>query len=171
MIMKNILKKLIFFIPIFFCAFQCEIPPQITNISYIKNSTEDTVYILSNIWRDEIYQEFKPGDMIKWDEGCNDYAFPFMRGSIYNSTWTMKSKDGTILRRWTPENSKDLPKDRNTARAEGYATYFKGCIGVRVLHYEEDWTPCTISADTTIWTFEILPEDLIPLSEIIRFGS
>lgn len=89
-----------------------------------------------------------------------------------NYKFKLSSQDGVLLRFWS---KLDIPKDFETALNGCYASYFKD-YGVRQLHDEKEWTSLIRYTDYDTFErssaqdfiFDILPEDLIPISEIIK---
>jgi len=71
--------------------------------------------------------------------------------------------DGTLLRYWTRN---DVHYDEDEAIVNCFAPYFKWC-GVRQFYDEREWR-ISKSGKNNIHTFSILPEDLVPLSEILE---
>jgi|GEM_PF-2603368 len=165
--MKNLLNKLFFFASMSICISSCTVEdyPPYETIYQILNNTERTVYIQSSAWRNDEFRELPPncylhiGHIISNDSFSTDTICV----EIEKHELLLKSSDWTLLRRWTPDGA-DIPDDIDLALKYCYASYFEGIPEVRLLHKGKYWE--SFQNNLMTWTFEITPEDLIPLSEI-----
>lgn len=170
--MKNWIKRIILVAPVLLCAFYCQEPHHTTFI--MKNMTGEPVVVKADpgAWITV------PTTKVIFPEETfiihNDTDGGFLNiHAIYNKKISLSTTDGTLLRYW---NALEDPKDFEFALNGCYASYFKD-YGVRQLHDEKEWTrnESGLIYDGLIdrsrrceFTFNILPEDLIPLSEIVE---
>lgn len=137
--MKILSKYIIAFLPLFFCAFECE--DNCVTIYTIRNSTEHSIVLQTVEVRYEGYTLFS---------AINNYIF------------RLSSENGTLLRLWAYHASTN---DIKTAIEECNPDYYFEQYGVRVLHNPKEWS-LEEYANTREYIFDIYPEDLIPLQEI-----
>lgn len=154
--MKDWIIRLITLSSLFFCSFECE---KEDTFYYIQNLTEDIVIIHSYMGshydsRTCTLNPKESFELYRFRGAGNIYA-------ISGHKISMSTKEGTLLRYWCGD---DNPKDLASALEGCHASYFKEC-GVRQLHDGAEWI-LTENGEIREYVFRILPEDLVPLSEI-----
>lgn len=161
--MKTWIKRFIFILMPFFCAFECE---DGSTSYYVQNSTEETVIIKTGGYTSYLIPalnvELEPGEMVEIYR-CHGLSNVYQLKGLDVSLYT---QDDVLLRYWTFKNA----PDEIEAALEGcYASYFRS-FDVRQFHDVFQWK-CEEEYEDLEYTFQILPEDLIPLCEICDNGN
>ena len=141
------------------CSFQCE--SEIDRF-YVKNRTDYTIVISS---QETITGRAKLANTtLSPGESVEIYSHQGAPSRIYvmDLDVLLYLQDGPLLRYWTRY---DVSYDLDAALEYCYARYFQG-YGVRQFYDEGEWDSSE-SEKITEHTFNILPEDLVPLSEYV----
>ena len=165
--MRNWIKRLVFVLPIVFCAFHCDGDHETSY--YIVNRTDETVLIQSYIM---YISEGNPKDVARLAPGqsVEFYSVGGACGDIgalckKNYCVLLINEDGFLLRNWQPLEV--LEGDYCDLDFEECNAYMFERYGIRQFHNEKEWIRVDYEGYRE-WTFEIRPEDLIPLSEIVE---
>lgn len=162
--MKILIKYIIAFLPLFFCAFECE--DNCVTIYTIRNSTEHSIVLQTEtLYEDEYCRVNRPPEYIKLSPGYTvevRYEGYTLFSAINNYIFRLSSENGTLLRLWAYHASTN---DIKTAIEECNPDYYFEQYGVRLLHNPKEWS-LEEYANTREYIFDIYPEDLIPLQEI-----
>lgn len=150
--MNKWLKRILAICPVFLCAYWCH---SYTTIFYINNLTDRTVVfdMSSNPNKHAIIVPDGSVEIFRWADGVNIH--------ILGHRMSLSTEDGDLLRIWSKD---DNPNNIEDALDGCYASYFKN--SVRQIYDEKEWI-ITDNGKTREYVFNILPEDLIPLSEIV----
>ena len=166
--MKRFVKCLLIFPPLFICAFQCESDDRAS--FNLVNCTDQTVLIQSYTWpyqnrASEPYR-IAPAESYELRRtsstgAAEDLVNIFGRNGILLST-----EDGVLLRNWLHLDGEGSHVAITEAIEKCYTFMFVS-YGVRQFHDPDQWMRAKRKGIDE-WTFNILPEDLIPLSEFVR---
>lgn len=156
--MKLRFKTLLLCVFVTFCAFQCF---NYTTSYYVQNMTEETLTVrtISHSTK-ELQYMLAPDERI---EIYRKYGDPIGVIALSHMDVYLLNENNKIVRYWT--NTK-ISVDKLTAIEKCIASYFKAS-GVRQLFDNKEWILWEDS-DMREYTFNILPEDLIPLEEFIE---
>ena len=177
--MKRFASLCLAFMSLFLCAFYCGKDWHYGHF-YVKNTTDKTfllhVKLLNPQFKgtktDSDYK-LNPGDSVEIGTRAEPFVGHYSVGILRGFDIIMSSEDGTRLRRWVDVSSwvgadkskYNIPTDKETALEECYVPFFKE-YNIIDLCNEDEWIWIMLNDDQYI-TFEIRPEDLIPIPEII----
>ncbi|MDD5891123.1 MAG: hypothetical protein PUC72_01140 [Bacteroidales bacterium] len=166
--MKRFVSLFLAFISLFLCAFDCGKDWHYGHF-YFKNTTDQTILLHIKRYSPRSESDYKidPGDMVEFGTVKNHYITTYAITAFWGIDITMCLEDGTRLRRWCDEplDADNIPTDKETALEECYVPFFKE-YNIRNICNNDDWIT-TIENGDTYKIFEIRPEDLIPIPEII----
>ena len=159
-LMKRVILFLLCFVAVVLCAFECD--DFYSTRFYIVNMTEEMIVIDSYVgggYSDHKKARLKPGESFEIHSIDAESYFHV----IEHRHVSMSACDGTLIRFWTTYyKSNDLNSALDDCNAQFFWDY-----GVRQFHDEKEWEYAEYK-DRCEWTFNILPEDLIPLSEFVE---
>lgn len=160
--MKRIGIRLFIILTVLFCSFRCT---EVQTSFYITNASNQEI----EIWSEHSYYgtykcSLRHGESLKIAQDISS-NLPKEFGEVINNRLEVSigEKNSGLRRFWTLNDTDE--KSPESALYNCNALYFKE-NGVRQLHDEKEWM---VRDDNLIrvYTFLILPEDLIPLSDFI----
>ena len=166
--MKRFVSLFLAFMSLFLCAFDCGKDWHYGHF-YFKNTTNQTILLHIKRYSPGSESDYRidPGDMVEFGTVQRHHITTYAISIFKGIDITMCLEDGTRLRRWAdqPRNADNIPTDKETALEECYVPFFKE-YNIRDLCNADEWIWILVNDDQYI-TFEIRPEDLIPIPEII----
>ena len=136
----------------------------------LRNITDEVIVLEwdSGIRNDEygpppspVVHRLSPGDTVQVVYSNGSHGDFLSIHAISNCKLSLSTEGGALLRYWAKY---DDPDDLEEALEGCHASYFKD--SVRQLHDEKEWT-ITKEEKEWVYLFDILPEDLVPLHEIV----
>lgn len=161
-------KRLIPTLVLTLCAFHCDNNNGYTTSYYIQNQADITVVISIQPSHYNPKVVLKTGESVQIARENACVSFCDISFVDYVKL-TLFTEDGDLLRYWA---SDDKPGDIDSALEGCHASYFKD-YGVRQLHDVKEWTIRKEEKDYEKeqyyreYVFSILPEDLVPLDDIV----
>ena len=158
--MKNIAKLLLVAFTLMLCSFHCSI----VHTSFcITNMTDEEIYVQSvHRYYGTHKATLRPGESLEIAKSSDSGALRLIAVVDANLEVYMGTEEKGLLRFWTIKDS----AGPEAALEDCNAKYYRA-DGVRQIHNNESEWHFEEYGDACKYSFYILPEDLIPLSEFI----